>query len=68
MKTFMEFISLQESSVEEQIDNVVENENERQALHSLYDSLSEDNREKFVERLASDTEKLVAFALTKFEE
>jgi len=68
MKTFMEFISLQESSVEEQIDNVVENENERQALHSLYDSLSEDNREKFVERLASDTEKLVAFALSKFEE
>jgi len=64
----MEFISLQESSVEEQIDNVVENENERQALHSLYDSLSEDNREKFVERLASDTEKLVAFALSKFEE
>jgi len=68
MKTFMEFISLQESSVEEQIDNVVENEDERQALHSLYNSLSEGNRDKFVERLASDTEKLVAFALSKFDQ
>lgn len=68
MKTFMEFISLQESSVEDQIDNMVEDENERQALHSLYNSLSEDNKDKFAERLTSDTEKLVAFALSKFEE
>jgi hypothetical protein len=68
MKTFMEFISLQESFIEEQIQSVTEDESHRQALLSLYENLSDENKVKFEDKLESDKDRLIEFAISKFEE
>lgn len=68
MKTFKEFISLDESSIANQIDDLVENETHRAALNALYESLNADNKEKFQDRLETDIGKLIEFAMSKFQE
>lgn len=47
---------------------MVDDERGQQALVALYNSINEENKDKFRERLDTDTEKLVMFALSKFEE
>jgi len=68
MKTFKEFISLEESTVADQINDLVEDETHRAALNALYESLNVDNKDKFQDRLITDVEKLIEFAMSKFEE
>jgi len=68
MKTFLEFINTEEATIEEEISFVVAEELSQQALISLYGSLNEENKNKFVERLRTDTEKMIEFALSKYEE
>lgn len=68
MKTFKEFISLEESTVADQINDLVEDETHRAALNVLYESLNADNKDKFQDRLITDVEKLIEFAMSKFEE
>jgi len=67
MKTFKEFISLEESTVADQINDLVEDETHRAALNALYESLNVDNKDKFQDRLITDVEKLIEFAMSKFE-
>lgn len=67
MKTFKEFISLEESSIVDQINDLVEDETHRTALNALYESLNADNKDKFQDRLDTDVDKLIEFAMSKFE-
>lgn len=67
MKTFKEFISLEESSIEEQICLATEDVSHQEALLSLYENLNDENKVKFEERLESDKDKLIEFALSKVE-
>jgi hypothetical protein len=68
MKTFLEFVTSEQPTIEEEIASRVDDERGQQALVALYNSINEENKDKFRERLDTDTEKLVMFALSKFEE
>lgn len=69
MKTFREFINISESTEEETVEDKIkkftENEDEIQALYSLYEKLSDENKSEFEQRLENDGQKLLDFALSK---